>query len=367
MPAETPTPAERQTILVIDDDINLAAIFAAGLEAGGYRALHAPNAATGLKLAREHLPDLILCDIEMPGRDGRRLLQDLRADPVLADRQFVLMTGKTDLYSQRAAMDLGADDFLAKPISLTDLLACVSARLHRAENRRRPDEPAIAQLRTRLQSTLPQEFFEPLASILGLTELLEGDFESLPAEDVRADLHDIRMSARRLHRTLRNHLLMLEIAALDRVPPRDPIGAEAVVRALAAGVQSAAESRRRETDVTAALIGAPLCADQVALTSLAEELVDNALQFSSAGSPVQVRSWLDGALWHFEVTDAGCGMTPGQLEHWSRPPAGGRTPVRPGPGLPIVSRIAHHLGGQLHLGSEAGKGTVGRVTLPVAT
>ena len=68
----------------------------------------------------------------MPGKDGRRLLQEMRADPELADRPFVLMTGKAELANSRTAMDLGADDFLLKPLALNELLRCVAARLHRA-------------------------------------------------------------------------------------------------------------------------------------------------------------------------------------------------------------------------------------------
>ena len=70
--------ASLKTILIIDDDTTLSSTLALGLEANGYRALCAADAAIGWKLAHAHLPDLILSDIEMPGKDGRRLLQDMR-------------------------------------------------------------------------------------------------------------------------------------------------------------------------------------------------------------------------------------------------------------------------------------------------
>ncbi|MFA5058663.1 MAG: response regulator, partial [Opitutaceae bacterium] len=196
-----------KTILIIDDDVQLAATLALGVEKGGYRALSASNATAGWNLARTHLPDLILCDIQMPGKDGPRLLQEMRADPELADRQFVLMTGKLAHGNPRAAMDLGADDLLLKPFSLTDLFNCIAARLQRAAISRRVDDRVLERLQTSLHANLPRELFTPLAGILGLTEVLENQLDIVSKEEIRQDLRDIRLAGRQLHRTLRNYLL----------------------------------------------------------------------------------------------------------------------------------------------------------------
>ncbi|MDI1320631.1 MAG: response regulator, partial [bacterium] len=92
--SETPTSpapgAGLKTVLVIDDDQRLRPVLVEGLEAFGYRTLQAPNTALGAELARTHLPDVIVCDIDMPGQDGKGFLKQLRLDPELADRQFVL-------------------------------------------------------------------------------------------------------------------------------------------------------------------------------------------------------------------------------------------------------------------------------------
>jgi CheY-like chemotaxis protein len=142
-PSPPASPGLRRTILIIDDEAPFAEILASGLETGGYHAVHASNAATGWDLAHAHQPDLILCDIDMPGKDGLRLLRDIREDPELADSPFVLMTGKPKYGNQRAAMDLGADDFLLKPFSLAALMSCVDARLKRAAIRRRRGAGAV--------------------------------------------------------------------------------------------------------------------------------------------------------------------------------------------------------------------------------
>ena len=365
---DSPHPAvQLKTILIIDDDVHLAATLALGLETNGYRTLHAPNAAIGWDLAHAHLPDLILSDIEMPGKDGRRLLQEMRADPELAGRQFVLMTGKIAFGNQRTAMDLGADDFLLKPFELAELLRCVAARLKRAEFSRRIDDGAVERLRESLRSTLPHEFFTPLAGILGLSELCELDLDKLTPDEIRQDLRDIHAAGRRLHRTLRNYLLLLELEprGLPRTAPL--LEAQEVADALAGGALAAGERHRRAGDVVTDLTGMSLRANPTDLATLVEELVDNALSFSRKNTKVQVRAWSDGAALQITVTDVGRGLTPSQMKSldvfWQRPRAIYQKQSL-GLGLMLVHRIVQNLGGRFRLASDDGKGTVAQVTLP---
>jgi two-component system sensor histidine kinase/response regulator len=351
-------------ILIIDDDVPLAATIALGLEAHGFRALCAADAAAGWAMAHAHLPDLILCDIEMPGKDGRRLLQEMRTDAVLAERQFVLMTGKTTLGNQRAAMDLGADDFLLKPFTLPVLLACVTARLRRAELSRRLDDRAVTQLHEKLQTNLPQEFFPPLAVVLGLTELLQGDFHTLSQDEIRRDLRDIHRAGRKLHRSLRNYLLILELETAAVVRPGELLEADSVAGALALGANAAGERHQRGADLSLELTGARLRANPADLTTIVEELVDNALKFSRPGTPTN-RTWL-----RLSVSDSGRGLTPKQLATLNAcPPPARRTFAQPGPGLglALVRLLTNRLGGKFHLESVAGKGTTSHLTLPVVT
>jgi signal transduction histidine kinase len=369
MSPSTSTPgAGLKTILIIDDDVHLTATLTLGLETNGYRALCAADATSGWKLAREHRPDLILCDIQMPGKDGRRLLQEMRADPELANSQFVLMTGKAAYGSPRAAMDLGADDLLLKPFGFPELLRCIAARLQRAELSRRIDDRVIEQLRESLHSNLPYEFFTPLAGILGLSELLENQLEILSKEEIRQDLQDIRRAGRRLHRTLRNYLLILELDAPESGRPRPLLKPERVVQALSAGIKVAAERHQRAADIASQLTGASLKADPMDLTILAEELVDNALSFSRKDTAVRVRAWTEAGQLHFSVADIGRGMTPEQLAHVGAFRQADRQALEQqglGLGVALVRKLVRHLGGEFHLESEDRKGTTSQVSLPI--
>src|SRR5476651_1915714 len=121
-----------KTILLVDDDQQVRAMFGLALRRYGYHVIEAGSGVTGLQMARQHLPDLILSDIHMPGGDGSTLLRDIRHDPELKSKQVVLMTGRPELVTARKGMEEGADDFLVKPINLASLLNCVKARFSRA-------------------------------------------------------------------------------------------------------------------------------------------------------------------------------------------------------------------------------------------
>jgi len=247
-------------------------------------------------------------------------------------------------------------------------LRCVAARLQRAELSRRIDDRVIEQLRESLHSTLPHEFFTPLAGILGLTELLENQLEILSKEEIRQDLHDIRRACRRLHRTLRNYLRILELDTPDSARPHPLLGTEIVVKALSAGINAAGERHQRAGDIAVELTGAGLKADPMDLTILAEELVDNALSFSRKDTPVRVRAWVEAGRLHFSVADAGRGMTPEQLTQvgaFQQPDRKTLGQQGLGLGVALVRKLARHLGGEFRLESEDGKGTTGHISLPI--
>src|SRR5476649_2968027 len=164
-------------------------MFGMALRRSGHNVIEADSGVTGLAMARQHLPDLILTDINMPGRDGSTLLHEIRRDPELRSKQVVLMTGRPDLVTPRKGMEEGADDFLVKPVGLKALLSCVEARFSRASISWRVEDQMLAQIRSSVPANLPHEFFTPLAGIMGLMEILRSDFPGLAQEEVRA-IHD---------------------------------------------------------------------------------------------------------------------------------------------------------------------------------
>ena len=120
-----------EKILVIDDDAKMRRQIAQLLAAEGYATLEAPNGREGVALATQEKPDLVVCDITMPEMNGHRVLQALREQPGTAATPFIFLTGWGEKEDLRAGMNLGADDYLVKPVEPAELIAAVGARLRR--------------------------------------------------------------------------------------------------------------------------------------------------------------------------------------------------------------------------------------------
>lgn len=120
-------------ILVIDDEAKLRKQFAALLSLEGFTVIEARNGREGVELARKENPDLIVCDITMPEMNGHRVLETLRSEPRTAHLPFIFLTGWNERSDLRTGMDLGADDYLVKPVDPAELISSVQARLRRHE------------------------------------------------------------------------------------------------------------------------------------------------------------------------------------------------------------------------------------------
>jgi CheY-like chemotaxis protein len=99
-------------ILVIEDEALTRDMFQDCLEAEGFQTLGAENGLTGIGLARQHLPNLVLCDVLMPKLSGYEVLKRLRQDTTTATIPFIFITAKTRKVDRRQGMSLGADDYL---------------------------------------------------------------------------------------------------------------------------------------------------------------------------------------------------------------------------------------------------------------
>ncbi|PSF38513.1 DNA-binding response regulator [Aphanothece hegewaldii CCALA 016] len=118
-------------ILLIEDDSLNRHLFQEFLESKGFRIISAEDGISGIQQARQYLPDLILCDIIMPEIDGYSVLSQLRQDPTTSMIPLIFMTAKKARIEYRQAMELGADDYLTKPLTPEELLGAISARLQR--------------------------------------------------------------------------------------------------------------------------------------------------------------------------------------------------------------------------------------------
>jgi CheY-like chemotaxis protein len=121
----------KKRVLIIEDNPGVRENTAEILELAGYEAVLAEDGKQGVDLAVKENPDLILCDIMMPGLDGYGVLHILSQRVETAGIPFIFLTAKTEKNDVRYGMSLGADDYITKPFEETDLLRTIA--MHKAK------------------------------------------------------------------------------------------------------------------------------------------------------------------------------------------------------------------------------------------
>jgi DNA-binding response OmpR family regulator len=119
-------------ILVIEDEPEMRRNITALLRYHNYEPVGAENGRQGIEVARRENPDLILCDVMMPELDGYAVIQALQNDQALARIPFIFLTAKGEKHDLRSGMELGADDYLTKPVANADLIRAIESRLRRS-------------------------------------------------------------------------------------------------------------------------------------------------------------------------------------------------------------------------------------------
>ena len=134
-------------ILLIEDHPPMRENLTLMLEMEGFTVLAADQGRLGVSMARDHLPDLILCDVMLPGLDGYGVLKALRAHADTATIPFIFLTAKGEKIDQRLGMNLGADDYLVKPVAREEVLSAISARLKRQQHHEKRTQDQLNQVR----------------------------------------------------------------------------------------------------------------------------------------------------------------------------------------------------------------------------
>ena len=146
--------SDAKKILVIEDEPEMRRNLLTVLRLEKFHTLSAENGRIGVELAKKERPDIVLCDVMMPELDGYGVLQALRNDPDTTAIPLIFLTAKGEKRDVRSGMNLGADDYLTKPVAKADLLAAINSRLARAAQQLTPEFKPDFSSPAPLQSSL---------------------------------------------------------------------------------------------------------------------------------------------------------------------------------------------------------------------
>jgi len=121
----------KQKILIVDDEPDILELIEYNLKKEGYQVYTASNGVEAIAAAKKHLPDLIILDIMMPKLDGIETCRQLRAIPEFKSTFIVFLTARSEEYSEISGFNVGADDYIAKPIKPRALISRINAILRR--------------------------------------------------------------------------------------------------------------------------------------------------------------------------------------------------------------------------------------------
>jgi two-component system sensor histidine kinase/response regulator len=360
------------SVVAIDDNPSVLSAVKIILETAGFEAAIAYNGGAGIELVRNKLPDVVICDINMPNVSGHDVLRALRHDPATAAIPVLFLTALSDRDDVRSGMELGADDYITKPFSAKDIVGAVEAQIRKRTTLAAKYETTLRLLRKNIAYALPHELRTPLAGILGYAGILGMDCERLSPDDLSQIADHITKSGKRLQRVLENYLVYAQLEILGA----DPLELEAlrnhIVGNTAEIVTQQAAQKAEEVQRTADL---DLHVDNIALRisegdlrKIVEELVDNAFKFSKPGSTVSIGTHRETDRFTLSIQDHGRGMTAEQIQNVGAYMQFGRMMHEQqglGLGLVIARRLAELHGAKLQIQSEPDHGTRVNLTFPI--
>ncbi|NOR83136.1 MAG: response regulator [Ardenticatenales bacterium] len=360
--------ASKAELLIVDDTLENLRLLSRMLAEEGYRVETASSGARALATAQANPPDLVLLDIKMPEMDGYEVCAALKADERTRDIPIIFLSALDETYDKVKAFTSGGVDYIIKPFQFEEVLARVETHIA-LMNLQRQLQQANRELQKRLEEldafahTVAHDLKNPLTRIIGYAELLEGEFDTLPEEDLRGFLGVIARGGRKMENII-NELLLLASVREGEVEsqPLDMSDIVNEVQRRLGHVIEGSQAQIIEPESWPAALGHGPWIEEVWLN-----YISNAIKYSGREPRLELGGAVEpGGAARFWVRDNGPGLSeedqgrlfaPFTRLHQVRAEGHGL-------GLSIVRRIVDKLGGQVGVESQVGKGSVFYFTLP---
>lgn len=309
------------SVLLVDDNEVLLETLQDLLGQNGFGTSVARTAGEARWSLETNLPQLIICDIELPDMSGREFYESILLDTRLCNVPFVFLSACAAPEEVLQAKLRGCDDYLTKPFSTDELLAVVKGKIALAATRKAALESQTADIRRRIIQTLSHEFRTPLVSISTGTELLMEHKGALEDEQVRHLLHSIQRGGQRLQRLVDDFVTLQQIdAGMPAASQKRAAKESSLLRIAEVAVllfQESGEYPQREIE----LIDSEAASDIFSVFVFDAQVIDvlrrvlnNACKFSDEHTVVKVWTRSESTRCSVFVRDYGLGMSPKSAE-----------------------------------------------------
>lgn len=357
-----------KNILVIEDDKAVLENISELLEHENFNVYRAENGLIGVERAKEFLPDLIISDITMPGLDGYGVIKALSEINETANIPFIFLSARADKFDRRMGMELGADDFLSKPVTPQELFAAISARLKKKDKVNFASDEKIKQFSLSIASSIPHELRTPLNGILASAQLLNDYYDKLNEQETKEINGTLLTSAKRLESLIYKYLIFVETELIllnpEKLASTWMIITNSPADMIIETIKNLGIKNCRVKELIYNIVDADLYIYKNHLQYIVEELVANAIKFSKSDTPIDIQTWQENDKYYIQVIDNGIGMSNCEIEQIGEMKQFGRKQMEQqgmGLGLAIVQRLVKIYQGEMNV--ESKKGSFTRITI----
>lgn len=355
-------------ILVIEDDGDIRDNLIDLLTQEGFFVIAAKNGKEGIDSAVKEIPDLIISDVMMPEADGFEVKEALNINPFTATIPFLFLTAKASKENRRYGFKIGADDYLTKPFTRTEILEAVKTRLKRKEL----FDKKYQDLKKSIALSVPHELLTPLTAVLGYAALLKESENDLTKDETQEMLDGIINGGERLRKLVTRFLFYAKLEMISK--DREVINSmrNNITKSPSEIINSItneyAVNNERGEDISITQQDSSIKITEDHFKILIEEVIDNAFKFSKKGKKILVHSVRDGNKFVILIQNEGRGMTVDQIANIGAMLQFDRQKYEQqggGLGLAIAKKIVDLYDGRIEIKSEHGKEISVLISLPV--
>lgn len=367
----TNTPLQ-ETILIVDDNKPARDLIAQYLKLTDYKIITAANGQQALQTMQTHPTDLVILDILMPGMNGYEVLQHMRETRALRDIPVVITSAVGEIHSVVRSLELGAEDYLYKPINRSLLLARVQNTLEKQRLRRdhlRTLEDANS-LKDQFVRTISHEMKNPLALISGYVELLIED-NVVPEGQPQDFLISIRKYANQMHTLVQD---LLDLSKIHMTLSLEQADINALLTTCVDDLRLLAEQKNINIHIDIAPDPIICQVDALRIERVFNNLISNAIKYTPENGQIEIRNTLanndaNSPAVIIAISDNGLGIpTEDQayiFDSFYRVATPDHQRVEgTGLGLAIARAIVEQHGGDIWVDSTLGAGSTFTLTIP---
>jgi two-component system sensor histidine kinase/response regulator len=361
---------DKGTLLVVDDTPANISILFDFLSDKGFKVLVAQEGNRAIQKAKYAKPDLILLDIMMPEIDGFETCEILKADAETRDIPVIFMTALTDTYNKVRGFQVGAADYITKPIQHEEVLARITTHLNFSNLKKQLESRSLELERRNLEldafaRTVAHDLKNPLNAVIGYTEMLvsECSTDTVPDEEMIEILHSVKQAGHKMVGIIDSLLLLAGVAKQVHVETQ-PVEMNYIIQQVLQRLSYMI--KQYQAKISLPDTWPPVEGYAPWIEEVWTNYISNGMKYGGNPPYLELGANVESEMIRFWVDDNGPGLTAEAKEQLFTPFTRVHTGSTEGHGLglSIVRQVIEKLGGQVGVETNEGQGCRFYFTLP---